>query len=63
MSDPSFIIHDVLSQLYLDDDNTTQATVEMQVASAKIDAMRLANEIDPFYQGNEIPSDSIAFGM
>jgi hypothetical protein len=62
MSDPTFILHDVLSQLYLDDDNTTQATVETQVASSKMDAMRLANETIPFYQNNNVPSDTVNFG-
>ena len=57
MSDPSFIIHDVLSQLYLDDDNGTQASVESQIASAKSDAMRLANETDPFNNNNGLPED------
>lgn len=57
MSDPSFIIHDVLAQLYLDDDNGTQANVEIQVASAKMDAMRLANETDPFNSNNGFPDD------
>jgi hypothetical protein len=57
MSDPSFIIHDVLSQLYLDDDNGTQASVEIQVAGAKMEAMKLNNEIDPFNNNNNFPTD------
>lgn len=52
MSDPTFIIHEVLAQLYLDDDNSTQASVELQVASAKLDAMKLQNELKPFNHGN-----------
>lgn len=57
MSDPSFIIHDVLAQLYLDDDNGTQANVEIQVAGAKMEAMKLNNEVDPFNNNNNFPSD------
>lgn len=63
MSDPSFIIHDVLAQLYLDDDNGTQANVEIQIAAAKMDAMRLANETQPFSK-NDFPDDDFdGFGV
>ena len=62
MSDPEFIISYVLAQLYLDDQNSQQATVEMQIASSKMDAMKLANETQPFFQDNTVPSDTIQFG-
>lgn len=62
MSDPSFIIHDVLSQLYLDDQNGQQSSVELQIAGNKMEAMKLANETIPFYQDNSVSSDTIAFG-
>jgi len=62
MSDPSFIIHGVLSQLYQDDNNNSQASVEMQIANQKMEAMKLANEMPPFWQDNTVPSDNIAFG-
>ena len=57
MSDPEFIINDVLAQLYLDDDNGTQANVKIQVAGAKMDSMKLNNEIDPFNNNNNFPQD------
>jgi len=62
MSDPGFIIHGVLSQLYQDDNNNSQAGVEMQIANAKMNAMKIANETNPFYQDNSVLSDTIAFG-
>ena len=64
MSDPEFIIHDVLAQLYLDDDNGTQANVEIQISGAKMEAMRLANETEPFNNDNKIPEDDdfVGFG-
>lgn len=62
MSDPSFIIHDVLGQLYLDDDNGSQANVEIQTASAKMDAMRLANEVQPFNNNYQPEDDFDGFG-
>lgn len=65
MSDPEFIIEFVLAQLYLDDNNSNQATVEMQIATAKMDSMKLHNETVPFYQNGTIPTDSdaISFGQ
>ena len=57
MSDPEFCIYDVLAQLYLEDDNTTQASVVQQVAGAKMDAMKLENERDPFNNNNNFPDD------
>lgn len=62
MSDPEFILEFVLAQLYLDDSNQAQATVEMQIASEKMEAMQLANETVPFYQNNDVPDSGIAFG-
>jgi len=60
MSDPEFIINDVLAQLYLDDDNGTQANVSMQIATGKMEAMRLANETDPFNNNSNFPDDDFA---
>jgi hypothetical protein len=57
MSNHEFIINDVLAQLYLDDDNGTQANVKIQIASAKMDAMKLNNEIDPFNNNNNFTQD------
>ena len=62
MSDPTFIIHDVLAQLYADDVNNDQAWIEMQTATAKMEAMKLNNEIIPWYNNNEVPSSGISFG-
>jgi hypothetical protein len=62
MSDPSFIIHGVLSQLYQDDNNNSQAGVEMQISNEKMSAMKTANEVVPWYNNNEVPSDNISFG-
>ena len=64
MSDPYYIIHAVIMQLYLDDDNTTQASVEQQIADNKMEAMKLANETVPFLQDDKIPddNDAIIFG-
>ena len=60
MSDPEFIIHDVLGQLYLDDDNGSQANVSTQIATAKMDAMKLANEVPPFNNNNDTPEDGFS---
>lgn len=60
MSDPDFIIYDVLSNLYLEDDNNTQASVMSQVASAKMDAMKLANETYPFNNQSKVPDDEFS---
>jgi hypothetical protein len=54
MSDPYFLIEFVLSQLYLDDDNATQAGFYMDSANEKMDAMKLANEMTPFYQDSAL---------
>lgn len=57
MADPEFVIYDVLTALYLEDDNNTQASVCGQIATAKMDSMRLANETDPFNNNNNFPDD------
>lgn len=64
MSDPHFIVHDVLTLLYLDDRNNNQASYELQVAQAKMDAMKRVNETAPFYQPSQIDDDSFkGFGI
>lgn len=63
MSDPGFLVNDVLAQLYLDDDNTTEASVKNQTAQQKMEGMKLKNEIPPFWQSNAITNaDTTAFG-
>lgn len=63
MSDPYFIVHDVLTQLYLDDRNSNQVSYELQVAQNKMDAMKRINESAPFYQPTGVDDDTnIGFG-
>lgn len=54
MGDAYFAIYDVLTQLYLDDDNTTQADFNLNLANEKMAAMQLSNETTPFYQSNAL---------
>lgn len=63
MSDPEYVVHDVVGMLYLDDDNGTQANVEIQIATQKMEAMKLQNELKPFNNSNVMQdADDIAFG-
>lgn len=50
MMDHYFIIYWALTQLYLDDENTTQANVVIQIAQDKLANMRIKNEAVPFLQ-------------
>jgi hypothetical protein len=62
MSNPEFLIAFVLSMLYLDDDNSTQAQVEMQSATGAMQAMKLDNEKLPFFQDQDETDDFEGFG-
>jgi hypothetical protein len=50
MSNPEFLISFVIAMLYLDDDNSAQAGVEMQSATGAMESMKLDNEKIPFFQ-------------
>jgi len=62
MSDPYYLINDVVAQLYLDDDDTQLAGVFLQIATQKLEAMKLANETSPFYQEEESDNNFYGFG-
>lgn len=54
MSDPYFGIYWVLTSLYLDDENSTQADMNLNISNDKIKSMELSNESTPFYQDNAL---------
>jgi hypothetical protein len=64
MSDPEFVVHWMLAQIFTDDENTTQAGLQMDLANEKMQAMQLANEMTPFYQDDTVDlSDDRGFGI
>ena len=65
MSNPYYIIHRVMTNLYLDDDNTNQASVENQIAESILEAMKTANETVPSLQDSTFSEDNqaIIFGQ
>lgn len=57
MSDPYFLINDVLAQIYEQDTNFNMVSIKMQTAGAKLDSMKLVNEKTPFNNPNSLPDD------
>ena len=57
MSDESFLIHDVLMQIYLQDNNSALASVYMQLAAQDLDGMKLENERTTFNNPDTFPDD------
>lgn len=55
MSDPYFIIHTVVSDLFMDDGDNLRANVESQKANGKIDSMRLSNDSYPAFTDAKQP--------
>lgn len=64
MSNPEFLIQFVVAMLYLDDNNSSQAGVEMQSATGAMEAMKLNNEKTPFYteSGEGEDDEFLGFG-
>ena len=57
MSDPHFLINDVLAQIYEQDNNFNMVSIKMQTAGAKMEAMKIANEKTPYNNPNALPDD------
>lgn len=62
MSNPEFLISFVVAMLYMDDDNSSQAQVEMQSATGAMDGMKLDNEKLPFWQDQDENDNFSGFG-
>lgn len=54
MSDPWFVIHWILAQLYADDENTTKLQIHQPIATQKLSNMRIRNEVNPFGNPNAL---------
>src|SRR5204863_3105475 len=54
MSDQYFIVNWVLGQLYADDNNDTQAGLNIDIATDKLNSMRTKNESMPFFQRDDV---------
>lgn len=64
MRNPYYGINYVLSQLYLDDENSTQADFYLNLANESMEAMKISNEATPFYQDNQLDDiDDPGFGV
>ena len=64
MSNPEFLIHDVLGQIYLQDQNMLQAQVEIQVGAGLMDAMIVDNMTNvPNNPLQETDDDFQGFGI
>lgn len=64
MSNPYFTVYDVLTHLYIDDEDTAQADFYLNLANEQMTGMRLSNESTPFYQSNALDSfDEDGFGV
>ena len=56
MSSPYFVVYDVLTQLYIDDENTIQADFNLNLANEQMSGMKMANESTPLFQPNGFDS-------
>lgn len=63
MSDPYFIVHMVCSDLFMDDGDQDRASIEIQIASEKMGAMRIQNEaVPPFTNAKQEDYKFSGFG-
>lgn len=64
MSNAYFAVYDVLTHLYIDDEDSTQADFYLNLANEQMASMRIANESTPFFQPNGLDNfDEDGFGV
>lgn len=62
MSEPWFAVHTAAAKLFTDDNQGSRATLQLELAQAKLSSMRTLNELPAYLQENYVPDRDYEVG-